>query len=87
MSINVVASCRYKKIYNLSIKHYNHKLVTLTLIFDKRRGYHYIRYRLPSIKDIDGNYKQRKFKPDENLKFVFNEGFLALTFKGFFSLS
>ena len=59
----------------MSIKHYNHKQVTLTCFFDKRRGYHYIRYRLPSIKDIDGKYKQRKFKPDENLKFIFKEGF------------
>jgi integrase len=59
----------------LNSKHYNHKQVTLTLIFDKRRGYHYIRYRLPSIKDINGVYKSRKFKPDENLKFVFNEGY------------
>ena len=59
----------------MSIKHYNHKQVTLTCFFDKRRGFHYIRYRLPSIKDIDGKYKQRKFKPDENLKFIFKEGF------------
>ena len=59
----------------MNSKHYNHKQVTLTLIFDKRRGYHYIRYRLPSIKDINGVYKSRKFKPDENLKFVFNEGY------------
>ena len=59
----------------MSVKHYNHKQVTLTCFFDKRRGYHYIRYRLPSIKDIDGKYKQRKFKPDENLKFIFKEGF------------
>ena len=59
----------------MNSKHYNHKQVTLTLIFDKRRGYHYIRYRLPSVKDVNGVYKSRKFKPDENLKFVFNEGY------------
>ena len=59
----------------MNSKHYNHKQVTLTLIFDKRRGYHYIRYRLPSVKDVNGVYKSRKFKPDENLKFVFKEGY------------
>ena len=59
----------------MNSKHYNHKQVTLTLIFDKRRGYHYIRYRLPSVKDVNGVYKSRRFKPDENLKFVFKEGY------------
>ena len=59
----------------MSTKHYNHKQVTLTLIFDKRTKYHYIRYRLPSVKNVNGKYTSRLFRPDENLKFVYNEGF------------
>ncbi len=56
-------------------KHYNHKQVTVSLIYDKKVGYHYIRYRLPAIKLDNGKYQTRKFRSDENLKFVFKEGY------------
>ncbi len=36
---------------------------------------HYIRYTLPSIPLGEGKYKHRRFRKDESLKFIFNEGF------------
>tara|TARA_A100001015_G_scaffold77302_1_gene85844 strand:+ start:549 stop:1778 length:1230 start_codon:yes stop_codon:yes gene_type:complete len=54
---------------------YNHRNVTLKLQFDRRRGIHYIRYSLPYIKLDDGTYKARRFRKDEPLRFLFNEGY------------
>ena len=59
----------------MQIKKYNHKDVTLRVHYDRRRMIHYIRYSLPSVKLDNKKYKQRRFRKDESLKFIFKEGF------------
>ena len=54
-------------------KNYNYKDVTIRLHYDKRRKAHYLRYSLPSVRLDNGKYKQRRFRKDESLKFIFNE--------------
>jgi integrase len=58
-----------------SKKHFNYKKVMLSIYWDKRLGYHFFRYRLPSIKKDNGKYIERRYRKDESLKFVFDEGF------------
>ena len=55
--------------------HYNHRQVKLYTYFDKRVGIHYLRYKLPSIRLDNGKYKERRFRKDESLSFLFKEGF------------
>jgi hypothetical protein len=55
--------------------HYNHRQVKLYTYFDKRVAIHYLRYKLPSIRLDNGKYKERRFRKDESLSFLFKEGF------------
>ena len=54
---------------------YNYKNVKIRSYFEKKIGCHYLRYTLPSIPLGDGKYKYRRFRKDENLNFLFNEGY------------
>ncbi len=55
--------------------HYNHRQVKLYTYFDKRIGIHYLRFKLPSIRLDNGKYKERRFRKDESLSFLFKEGY------------
>jgi integrase len=55
--------------------HYNYKQVKLNAFFDKRNGIHYLRYKLPSMPLGNRKYKERRFRKDESLRFIFKEGY------------